>query len=82
MWADNRNITEEPELRAIAERAGLDATAALVAIEEPAVKEQLKANTDEAIARGVFGAPTFFVGQELFWGNDRLQFVEQALLVG
>jgi 2-hydroxychromene-2-carboxylate isomerase len=79
MWVDNRNITDESELRAIAERAGLDPARALLAIEEPAIKEQLKANTDEAIARGVFGAPAFFVGDELFWGNDRLHFVEQAL---
>jgi 2-hydroxychromene-2-carboxylate isomerase len=43
------------------------------------VKDHLRANTDEAIERGVFGAPAFFVGEELFWGNDRLQFVEEAL---
>jgi 2-hydroxychromene-2-carboxylate isomerase len=43
------------------------------------VKTALKANTDEAVARGVFGAPTFFVGDEMFWGNDRLEFVAAAL---
>ena len=43
------------------------------------IKDRLRANTDEAIARGAFGAPTMFVGDELFWGNDRLHFVEAAL---
>ena len=63
----------------IAEVGGLDVAAALQAIETAAVKDRLRANTDEAIARGAFGAPTFFVGDELFWGNDRLHFVEAAL---
>lgn len=79
MWVDDRNISEEPELRRIAERAGLDPQAALQAIEDPKIKERLRANTDEAVARGAFGAPTFVVGDELFWGNDRLHFVEAAL---
>jgi 2-hydroxychromene-2-carboxylate isomerase len=51
----------------------------MAAIEEPAIKDRLRANTDEAIARGAFGAPTFLVEDELFWGNDRLHFVEAAL---
>lgn len=45
---------------------------------EPAVKASLRANTDEAVAKGAFGAPTFFVGDELFFGHDRLDFVERA----
>jgi 2-hydroxychromene-2-carboxylate isomerase len=48
-------------------------------INDPAVKERLKANTASAVARGVFGAPSFFVGAELYWGQDRLQFVADAL---
>ena len=43
------------------------------------MKETLKRNSDEAVERGAFGAPTFFVGDEMFWGNDRLDFVEEAL---
>jgi 2-hydroxychromene-2-carboxylate isomerase len=82
MWAEDRDITSDAELRRIAELGGLDATAALAAIETPAVKERLRANTDEAVARGAFGAPTFLVGDELFWGNDRLHFVERALQRG
>jgi 2-hydroxychromene-2-carboxylate isomerase len=79
MWAEDRDITQDDELRRIAEAGGLDPTEALAAIERPAVKERLRANTDEAVARGAFGAPTFVVGDELFWGNDRLHFVEAAL---
>jgi 2-hydroxychromene-2-carboxylate isomerase len=79
MWAEDRDLTTEATLREIAERGGLDPTAALAAIETPAIKDKLRANTDEAIARGAFGAPTMFVGDEMHWGNDRLHFVEAAL---
>ncbi len=79
LWAEDRNITEEPELRRIAAAGGLDVTTALVAIEDARIKDRLRANTDEAIARGAFGAPTMLVDEQLFWGNDRLQFVEAAL---
>jgi 2-hydroxychromene-2-carboxylate isomerase len=79
MWAEDRDITTDTELRRIAELGGLDVASAMAAIESPAVKERLRANTDEAVARGAFGAPTFFVGDELYWGNDRLHFVEAAL---
>ncbi len=79
MWVEDRDLTRDEELRRIAERGGLDPAAAMAAIESPAVKDRLRANTDEAVARGAFGAPTFLVGDELFWGNDRLHFVEAAL---
>jgi 2-hydroxychromene-2-carboxylate isomerase len=79
MWAEDRDITTPEELARIAERGGLDTAAALAAIETPAIKDRLRANTDEAIARGAFGAPTMFVGDEMHWGNDRLHFVEAAL---
>ncbi len=79
MWADDRDLTDEAVLRSIAQMGGLDPAAAMQAIETPAIKEKLRANTDEAVARGAFGAPTMIVGDELFWGNDRLHFVEAAL---
>ena len=79
MWTEDRDITAETELRRIAERGGLDPATALAAIENPAIKDRLRANTDEAIARGAFGAPTLFIGDEMHWGNDRLHFVEAAL---
>lgn len=79
LWVQDRDLTADSELRALATQVGLPADEALAAIETPAVKDRLRAYTDEAIARGVFGAPAIFVGTELFWGNDRLHFVEQAL---
>ena len=58
------------------QQAGFDAAALLALASDPEVKDQLKAVTQEAVARGVFGAPTFFVGDQMFWGQDRLDFVE------
>jgi 2-hydroxychromene-2-carboxylate isomerase len=60
-------------LRAILAQLGADADAVTAAANTPANKAALKAQTDEAIARGIFGAPSFTVGNELFWGNDRLE---------
>ncbi len=78
MWADDGDLTDEATLRAACAAAGVDADKTLAAVEDPAVKERLRAYTDEAIARGAFGAPAIFVGDQLFWGNDRLEFVEKA----
>jgi 2-hydroxychromene-2-carboxylate isomerase len=75
MWVDDRNLADDAEVRALANTFGLDPAA----IDQPAIKDRLRANTDEAVARGAFGAPTMVVGDELFWGNDRLHFVEAAL---
>ena len=79
LWIDDKDIASDSELRAIASSIGMDPDAAMKAIEEPAIKDQLRANTDEAVKRGAFGAPAIFVGDELFWGNDRLHHVEAAL---
>jgi 2-hydroxychromene-2-carboxylate isomerase len=79
MWADDLDLTDEAVLARIAEAGGLEPAAALRAIETPAVKARLIANGEEAVARGVFGAPAMLVGDQLFWGNDRLGFVEAAL---
>jgi 2-hydroxychromene-2-carboxylate isomerase len=78
-WANDQDIGDADVLAAVATRAGLDGPRLVARAEEAPIKEQLKANTDDAIARGVFGAPTFFVGDQMFWGNDRLQFVAEAL---
>ncbi len=78
-WADDQDIGDSEVLTALATGAGLDGARLVTRAEEPAVKAQLKKNTDEAIERGAFGAPTFFVGDQMFWGNDRLSFVEEAL---
>lgn len=79
LWVDDIDINAPETLKQIAAAGGLDPDKALAAIEDPALKDKLRANTDEAIARGAFGAPAIFVGDELFWGNDRLHFVEAAL---
>ncbi len=62
--------------------AGLDAEAILARIDEPEIAAALDANTREAAERGAFGAPTFFVGDEMHFGQDRLDFVEAALTRG
>jgi 2-hydroxychromene-2-carboxylate isomerase len=78
-WVDSANLGEPEVIRSVLVKAGLNADLMLARMEEPEVKAQLRLNTEEAVRRGVFGAPTFFVGEELFWGNDRLTFVEEAL---
>jgi 2-hydroxychromene-2-carboxylate isomerase len=79
VWVDGQNLADEAVLRAAIDAAGLDSGKLLERAKDPAVKETLKRNSDEAVERGAFGAPTFFVGDEMFWGNDRLEFVEDAL---
>lgn len=79
IWAEGRNMNDPAEVGAVLQQAGFDARALLALTQEPEVKEQLKAVTQAAVARGVFGAPTFFVGDQMFWGQDRLDFVKEAL---
>jgi 2-hydroxychromene-2-carboxylate isomerase len=79
MWGEPRNLGSPDELAAVLRRAGIDVDSFQALVNDPAVKEQLKQNTEEAVARGVFGAPTFVVGDEMFWGQDRLEFVAEAL---
>ncbi|WP_019341132.1 2-hydroxychromene-2-carboxylate isomerase [Stutzerimonas stutzeri] len=79
LWAEQRNLGDEAVLAATLESAGLDARQYRTMIAEEEVKAALKANTEEAVRRGVFGAPTFFIGDEMFFGQDRLAFVEEAL---
>jgi 2-hydroxychromene-2-carboxylate isomerase len=78
-WRESKNIADKAVLSDVLAAAGLDAAAILALADDPNNKEALKANTDEACARGVFGAPTFFVGDEMHFGQDRLDFVEEAL---
>jgi 2-hydroxychromene-2-carboxylate isomerase len=78
-WRDGLNLGDAAVVREVLQRAGLDAERIAAASEEPAVKDALRVSTETAVARGAFGAPTFFVGDQMFWGNDRLMFVEQTL---
>ena len=70
---------EDAPLSAVAGRIGIDPEEVLSGAASPEAKQALKVATSEAVERGVFGAPAFFIGDEMFWGNDRLHFVEAAL---
>lgn len=80
MWSHPRNLNDQSEVTHVLHDIGIEPGDYLARIERPDVKEKLKANTEGAVARGVFGAPTFFVNGEMFFGQDRLDFVEEALL--
>jgi len=79
MWEDGRKMDDPEVFVAVLDAAGLDGQALLQATQDPQVKAELAANTEAAAARGVFGIPTFFVGDEMFFGKDRLGQVEEAL---
>jgi len=75
MWIHEKDLSDKEVLAEIAAKAALS----LDDIEDVAIKDELKANTNEACERGAFGAPTFFVGDQMFFGNDRFDFIEEAL---
>jgi 2-hydroxychromene-2-carboxylate isomerase len=79
MWETPVNLGDPAVLAETLTAAGFDAEAFTALVADPEVKARLAANTDEAVARGVFGAPTFFVGEAMFFGQDRLDFVREAL---
>jgi 2-hydroxychromene-2-carboxylate isomerase len=79
MWVAPRNLGDAAELGAVLSAAGFDTDAFTAMVGDPAVKAQLVANTEEAVARGVFGAPTCFVDGDMFFGQDRLDFIREAL---
>lgn len=79
MWQQEKNVAELDVLTEVIASAGLDPDSILKRIGEDDVKDRLKANTAEAVERGAFGAPTFFVEDEMFFGNDRLDFLEERL---
>jgi 2-hydroxychromene-2-carboxylate isomerase len=79
MWAEPRKMDEPEVIRAAFEESGLPVDALFAAMETPEVKQRLIANTEDAVARGVFGSPSFFVGGELFFGKDRLREVEEEI---
>lgn len=78
-WTRDSDISQAELLKSVADAAGFDGAALLAATQDPAVKDRLRANTEEAVERGVFGAPTFFVDDQMFWGNDRLVLLEDYL---
>jgi 2-hydroxychromene-2-carboxylate isomerase len=79
IWVEQRDMNDPATVAAVLQAGGHDPERLLALASDPAVKDQLKVVTQEAVARGVFGAPTFFVGDQMFWGQDRLDFVKEAL---
>lgn len=79
-WSEDLDISKDDVVAQICDRAGVEAPPLFAAIAEQGPKDQLRANTDEVIARGGFGSPTIFVdGQDMYFGNDRLPLVRAAL---
>ncbi len=79
VWAEERNVGDRGTLIAIGTECGLDGAALVSAAESVAVGAEYEANTAEAIERQVFGAPTYIYKDKLYWGQDRLDFLERAL---
>ena len=79
VWRDARDMDDPAVIGQALAKYGFDAKAYFAGTQEQAVKDDLKARTDAAIARGVFGLPTFFVGEKMWWGQDRLEWVKEAL---
>jgi 2-hydroxychromene-2-carboxylate isomerase len=79
MWAEPKKMDEPEVLHAALAESGLPVAELLALVAEPSVKQELIANTERSVARGTFGSPSFFVGDELFFGKDRLRDVEEEI---
>ena len=80
MWEEGTNLGDADTVAAALTKRGFDGAAMIARTQDQAVKDQLAANTEAAVARGAFGIPSFFVGDDLFFGKERLGQVEAALL--
>ena len=79
MWIDQKNMGDLDVIGSVLSEAGLDTAAIFEASQSPDVKSALIKSTEVAVERGVFGAPTMFIGDEMFFGQDRLDFIEERL---
>ncbi len=79
VWVDAKNVGDPEVFAEVLTASGFDAAAMAEKIRAPEAKDKLIANTGEAVSRGVFGAPSFFVGDELFFGQDRMEYIADAL---
>ncbi|MBK9002710.1 MAG: 2-hydroxychromene-2-carboxylate isomerase [Sphingomonadales bacterium] len=79
MWEDGANTGDPAVVKDVLDQAGLDGATILAKADAAEVKAELVENTEKAAARGAFGVPTFFVGEEMFWGKERLGQVKAAL---
>ncbi len=82
MWAEPKKLDDPEVLRAAMIELGFDADAVLALTQAQDVKDELLANTQRSVERGTFGSPTFFVGDEIYFGKDRLREVEEAIAHG
>jgi 2-hydroxychromene-2-carboxylate isomerase len=80
MWEAPKKMDDPAVIRAALEESGLDAAGILARIQDQDVKDALLKNTEASVARGSFGAPTFFVGEEMYFGKDRLRDLEEAIV--
>jgi len=79
MFGTPQNLNEPTVLAEVLKPSGFSVEDIMSMVQSDGVKQKLITETEQAIQRGIFGAPTFFVGDEMYWGQDRLHFVEQAL---
>lgn len=79
IWVDGKDMGDVAVVQEVLTTAGLDADALLAMTQDPKVKAKLIENTQAAVDRGLFGVPTIFVDQQMFFGQDRMQFIELAL---
>lgn len=79
-WSRDQDISDDRVLADVCTECGIDARALLEGINQPDIKNRLKANTEELVRRGGFGSPTLFVGDDMYFGNDRLDLVRAAAL--
>jgi 2-hydroxychromene-2-carboxylate isomerase len=79
IWVDALNMNDPATVGAALHKAGFDPQMLMALANDQVTKDALKASTTEAVSRGIFGAPTFFVDDQMYWGQDRLDFVKEAL---
>ena len=81
-FVENRDLSQPEIVVEAAQALGVDSDALVAAVQDQAIKDRLRAENDAAIERGVFGSPTVFVGDEMFWGHDRLEIIDRWLETG
>jgi 2-hydroxychromene-2-carboxylate isomerase len=82
MWSEPKKLDDPAVWRAVLLEAGFDAPRVEALVQDAEIKQRLIANTERSVERGTFGSPTFFVGDEIFFGKDRLRDVEELILAG
>ncbi|MEN6541836.1 2-hydroxychromene-2-carboxylate isomerase [Parvibaculum sp.] len=80
MWEDSKKMDDADVIREVLDAGGLDGARILARVQDQDVKDKLLANTSASVERGTFGAPTFYVGDEIFFGKDRLRDVEEEII--